>query len=297
MKLLGGWLVTAAMVAGCGTPVAAGTQPNPSVQASPTYTSVSAAIACPPVVPVHWAADDGASSGAYVCRTEVRDVPGDGSWQFQVVTGVTGGLDTLLHVYATPDAALGSGACTMELPDPLVVWLRGAETVAVRAPRDDCGKPTGEARAAYQGLTTVVLSTTRLTQVTSQLATDSGCSDSYKDMLSIEESSGGPPQTAAQPQPVTSGTRVCFYRVAPDEQGDRVGHLTSTELLTQEQTDAINAALRVAVVDRTCGRHTHTHFALLSTAGGGTLVALDGCAVQQDQGWWRAGDPLRTALS
>ena len=185
----------------------------------------------------------------------------------------------------------------MELPDPLVVWLRGAGTVPVRAPRDDCGKPTGAARAAYQGLTTVVLSTTRLTQVTSQLATDSSCSDAYKDMLSIEESSGGPPQTAAHPRPVASGTRVCFYTVAPDEQGDRVGHLTSSELLTQEQSDAINAALRVAVVDRTCGRHTHTRFALLSTAGGGTLVALDGCAVHQDQGWWRAGDSLRAALS
>jgi hypothetical protein len=43
----------------------------------------------------------------------------------------------------------------------------------------------------------------------------------------------------------------------------------------------------------------HKEFALVWSPpnGGSTLVALDGCAVQQDGGWWRATDQLRELLA
>ncbi|WBU39003.1 hypothetical protein [Homoserinibacter sp. YIM 151385] len=57
----------------------------------------------------------------------------------------------LLEVYGTMDAEPTSGACTLELPDPLILWLDlGEEIVPVRAPHDACAKPTEAAQAAYE---------------------------------------------------------------------------------------------------------------------------------------------------
>ena len=188
-----------------------------------------------------------------------------------------------------------SGACTSELPNPLVVYLDTGRSLPVRAPHDPCGKPTAAARTAYDGLTLQELTATKRDRVTSQESLDTQCSDSWKDMLAVEEGFGSPAQRSAVPDPLREPTRLCLYRVQKDAQGDRIGHLTTGRELTPGQVRQVNAELARSTADPSCGRHDHTMFALLSSAGGsdGTLVAVDGCAVQQGDGWWRATDGLR----
>jgi hypothetical protein len=270
--------------------------PASSTAASPSGSETQAA-ACPKQDPVHLPADLGTVTAAYLCQVEIRPIDGDGAWEFEVVKQVTSGLPDLLKAFAAPDVTDGTGACDAVLRNPLVVWLHGATTMAVRSPHDACTKPTDAAEAAYQALQTVEISATRLRQTTTQLAIDSNCSDQYKDMLSIEAEMGDPGQSAAHPQPISNPSRMCVYSVRPDQGDLPVGQLTSSRAFTPAQVDAINAALANAVVDDSCSRQGHRLFAVIDGGRGQTVVALDGCAVQQDGGWWRAGDDLRSLLS
>lgn len=179
-----------------------------------------------------------------------------------------------------------------------MVWLHGDDVVPVRAPRSRCGEPVDAARAAYDALFLQDVSVVRLRQVDSQLAVDSGCPERYKDTLAISEGDGGARATTARPRPLAALTRECTYRVELDADGLRVGRLTAARTLTALQLARVNAALARVGPGGTCSRHGQTRFALLSPPGGpGAVVALDGCAVQEDEGWWRAGDDLRALLS
>jgi hypothetical protein len=301
--LLAGMVV--ALLAACAThagPVSAPLATTvPSVVAHPSYAPISAADACPTAAGVHLPDDVGPVRAAYFCARETRPVPGDGEWQFLVVKGVTSGLGPLLAVYGTPDARPSSGACDLVGFEPRLLHLHGSTTVAVRAPLDGCGKPILAAIGALDALGTVEITATRLNRVTSQLAQTSACSDSYKDMLAIEESYGGPRQVSADPRPVGSGASLCIYSVTRDPHGYRFTWLSSARQLTSRDVSRINSALAGSTMDASCSRHQHGRFALLQaggTAGGPTtLVALDGCAVQQDGGWWRATDRLRALLT
>lgn len=272
----------------------------PPVAAHPSYGPIAAAVACPAGAGIHLPDGVGPVRAAYVCTHEFRQVPGDGEWQFLVIKGVTAGLDALLRVYRTADAPPTTGACAAIGVIPRILYLHGSRTLAVRAPLDGCGMPIEAGTHAYEALGTVEISATRLNRVTSELAQTSGCSDQYKDMLAIEESMGDPRQVAKAPRPVEPGAEVCVYAVGRDAQGYRFGQLSAARQLTAADTGRINSELTRATVDASCSRHQHTRFALLQaggTAGGPTtLVALDGCAVQQDDGWWRATDRLRALV-
>jgi hypothetical protein len=268
-----------------------------SVATGPSNAPVSAVDACPGGAPIHLPDDVAAVTQGYLCVRETRPVPGDGEWQFSVVKGVTSGLDAVVRTYRTPDAPLTNGACTADDRDPRVLFLRGSRTLAVRAPQDGCGQPSGTAVRAYEALGTVELSATKLKRVASQLAQTSGCSDMYKDMLAIEESLGHARQTSNLPSPVELGDELCIYAVTQDAHGYRFAWLSSARQLSRTDVDRINSALAGATVDASCSRHQHTRFALLGIGGATTLVALDGCAVQQDGGWWRASDRLRALLT
>jgi hypothetical protein len=284
--------------AGCAQPVSTGSPPpaTPVEDTSPPYGPISAADACPAVAPVHLPDAGPSPTQAYVCVQLFRKVPGDGEWQFSVVKGVTSGLAAVMRAYRTPDAPLTAGACTADYRNPLVIFLPGSRPLAVRAPRDGCGQPSGAAVRAYEALGTVELTATKLTRVTSQLAQTSGCSDMYKDMLAIEESLGNPRQTSKVPSPVELGDELCIYTVTLDPHGYRFAWLSSARQLSRTDVDRINSALAGATVDASCSRHQHTRFALLGIGGATTLVALDGCAVQQNGGWWRATDRLRALV-
>jgi hypothetical protein len=307
MKVPNALLLAAAvgLLAGCaqnGTPVSAPVATTvPSVAPNPTYTPISAADACPAGAPIHLPGDVPAITRAYLCVHEFRQVPGAGEWEFSIVKGVTSGLGALLRAYLTPDAALTDGTCPAIAVTPRVIYLQGSRTLAVRAPLDACRFPTAAGNSAYEALGTVDISATKEGQVRSQGSLTSGCPDMYKDMLAIEEESGGPSHISPTPRAVDAGTVLCLYAVAPDPQGLRVGRLTSARPVAATEVGQINRALTQSTVDASCGRHQHTRFAMLQPGGqsGGptTLVALDGCAVQQDGGWWRATDRLRALVA
>ena len=80
------------------------------------------------------------------------------------------------------------------------LYLHGSRTLAVRAPLDGCGAPLAAAWRAFDALGAVDLAATKLDRVTSPLAQTSGCSDQYKDMLAVEEESGGPRQIVDGPE-------------------------------------------------------------------------------------------------
>jgi len=299
------------LLTGCGQ--AAGTTAAEPVSSSPTGRPVPAAVpggvtpddACPAQEPGHLSREHGGVIDAHVCVDEDRAVPGEGVVLFHVVRRVTGGLDALLTAYAAPDdAPEPDTACAAVGWSQLVVHLRDdSGTHAVRAPVTTCNAPTEAAQSAYTALTTQVVGEQRDRTVQSQLSVDSNCPDAYKDTLSIDEDldSASPgqatPGTAATPRRLSGPVSVCTYRVAPDDQGTRVGRLDGHRTLTADQLSAVDEALGSARPDPTCSRHEHTRFALLGIdQQDATVVALDGCAVAQDGGWWRADDRLRLAI-
>ena len=249
----------------------------------------------------HLAIDHGRIDNGYLCTSEVRDVPGDGQWSYDVVRRVTGGLPALIDAYSTPDGTPGVALpCTMELPNPLIVWLHGDKLSAARAPLGSgCMKPIKEGVAAYNALTTEVISATKNHQVVSKLAADSGCGDAWKDMLSVGSATASAPPTTAPTEVPATDPHACIYTVSRDAEGSRVGTLTAYKKLTGNRLDLFNAALASARADATCGRTNHTKFAVIlpnTKDGNETYVAMDGCAVQQGSKWWRAPDQLRALL-
>jgi hypothetical protein len=273
----------------------------PATSLATTYPALAPAVACPTLPAQHLASHQAPVEAAYLCGEESRPIAGDGVWSFQVVRRVTDGLNPLLAAYAVPDAgpAAPDTACAAVGWAPLIVYLHDASGVrAVRAPQDDCGGPTSAARTAFESVTTAVVWEKKTRQVQSQQSVDSGCPDQYKDMLSIYEqfpSSARSP--AAAPAPLAAPVLECMYRVIVDAEGERVGEFQGYRTLTADQVAAVNAALGHARADPTCSRHEQTRFAVLGMDRSPTTVALDGCAVEQDSGWWRAGDDLRAALA
>jgi hypothetical protein len=262
----------------------------PSTSASP----IARADACPKQAGGHLPDQLGTVTRAYVCTSDVRAVPGDGEWQFDLVREVTGGLPELLKAYAAGDAAPTNGFCTLEAAAPLDVTLHADRVVTARAPHNSCGKPSAEARAAYDALALTEVEAVKVRQVQTEQSKASGCPDRYKDIMSVDEKYGGKGSTTGDPRPQKAPLLVCTYVVEVDPQGDRIGRLTATRTLAQPAVDEVNAALGQVTVDTTCSRHEHTRFVIL---GGGVEIALDGCGVQQDNDWWRGTEALRQAVS
>lgn len=313
-------VLAALLLAGCGNGVQAtdarrasdapltayASEAEPSAEPSGDYVGVAGdlaksvpavAAACPALrakrLPENPPADQ-----IFFCTMATRPVAGDGEWMFAQVRRVTGGVEKLFAAYAHRDARLGQGACKADLPDPRVVWLHTEPIRMVHAPRDKCGKPTDVAREAFDSLTTEIVADVRMRQVQSQQSIDTGCSQQWKDMLSeLARDSTAAPSGAPSPMPA-GPAKVCRYTVQVDAQGSRVGELVSAQQLDAERVQAINTALAAARPDATCRRDEHHSFAVvtISTGGDELYAALDGCAVQQGNKWWRAGDDLRDLL-
>ena len=125
-----------------------------------------------------------------MCSTEIRIVPGDGSWRFAIVSRVTAGADRLLTAYAEPDDDTEVDVCTAVYIPPGHVWLQiDGEIVTVRAPADRC-HPLDDAIAVYASLTLEVVAEERLDQTSTQLSADTGCPDDWLDVLAKEIPSG-----------------------------------------------------------------------------------------------------------
>ncbi|MDX6218244.1 MAG: hypothetical protein QOG99_3828 [Frankiales bacterium] len=273
---------------------------GPTTSPSPLSSSVPMDVACPVQEPVHLADDQPPVTDAFICGEDDQRVPGDGIWLVRYVHRITGGLEGLLAAYQAADTPPPTGeqfGCPTVLYAPSTVYLHSDEgTVAVRAPRGVCSDPQATASEAFRALTTETVWTQRDRRVQSEESVTTGCTDAYKDTLSMD---AGSPSRTPSATPLEGPVLVCTYKVEADAQGDRIGRLDGHRALTADEIAAVNAALRNVTVDPTCNRSTQTRFALLVAKNGPTVVALDGgCAVSQnDGGWFRAGDDLRAALA
>lgn len=248
----------------------------------------------------HLPDDVGPLTAAYLCVIVERAVPGDGTWQYQVVREITGGLAGLADTLAVPDASPTSGPCTDQLDIGAPIWVVGQRGALVRVPLDGCGHALSAARATVERLPTKIFAEKRLRQTQSQVAVDSGCSQDFKDMLRVAAAEHRQPTVQPPPQlDETMRWTVCRYDVVSQD-GGVVGSLTSADPLSPTQVKTLNAALASAHVDASCRRDDHTRFATVIDRDGSNYwldVALDGCAVQRGSDWWRADTEVRRLLT
>lgn len=252
---------------------------------------------CPQPEPEHLPAGLAAVE-VYVCATETRAVAGEGTWSYAVVRRAVDGAD-LLAAYATADEQPTSGICTLELPNPRVVWIKTDVITAVRAPVDGCHKPQAAAIDAYDRLATEVVAEERLGQISSELADTSGCEMAWTDMFAYLDAYPGGLEPRTLDELPLAADRACTYVVEAGPSDDKSqGELVDAATITDAEASAIDAALASSVEDPTCELIGHTSFVVLWSDADDKVVsvALDGCAVQLDGSWWRGSDELRTLL-
>ena len=143
-------------------------------------------------------------------------------------------------------------------------------------PTDECANPREEARTALEALPFRVLSETRVRQLESQQSIDSGCSEFWKDELTIDAGHAKPgPATPLWPTP--AALRVCIYDTSRSTE-DLVGQFASGRTLTGDAAKTLSDALGKAGPATACST-PHARFAVvnLDSTGQRAVAALDGC--------------------
>lgn len=195
---------------------------------------------------------------------------------------IVGGLPDLVAAFSVADERASGGACPAIGYDPLAVTLvTSAGPRVVRAPQGPCGEPQAAARRAYDALKLRLVASKRLGQAQSELGLRSGCSESYKDVISLE---AGATVASGQPNAGKPSRHVCIYEVEEEVPGGmRVGRLTDAVNLGPGQVQTILGQL----LHRRprCAGDTHTSFALLTTGSDNVTIALDGCG----RALWQSG--------
>lgn len=278
----------AMILAGCGTPEAPPVADGrPGAEAYPVVEPT-----CPASDPHQLPEDSIAPHGsggvpqsfvtAWVlrCRSDLRDKPGQGKWTVQVAERADAPATELVAELRRPSDPLTNAACTMELvvPPYFVLVDAAGKGVAPAVPTDQCGKPRREALAALDKLAFRVISETPVNQVRSPRSVESGCSDTFKDMLTIEADRAKPaPARPAFEAPVGS-LRVCLYERVVSKR-DQVGSLLAARGLDGDAAKNLVAALDKAGPAAGCAV-PYERFAVLSSpdnVGGFAVAELDGC--------------------
>ena len=159
------------------------------------------------------------------CRIDFRDIAGEGRWSVLVASWADSGLGPFLAALRAPDEKPSDGACPLNLI--LTPWfaLVTADGTVVRArvPVTSCHQPQDAALKAFAALPFTVVKETRIRQVETPEAQESGCPQQWKDMVAIVAGSSGAPGSADRPvldSPAGAKARVCLYRSdgAPPEE-------------------------------------------------------------------------------
>ena len=150
----------ALLLAGCSTaadPGAAAPEetPAPELTAVPLtpLTHPDVLAYCPDLPAGHLAVAAAEVVEVFRCTTEFGL---DGAPTIEYVDRVVEDRDALLEAYDTADTGRPADQmCTLDMADPLILWLELAtgDTVAVRAPTDECGKPQLAVQAVLVGTT------------------------------------------------------------------------------------------------------------------------------------------------
>jgi hypothetical protein len=268
-------LGTAALVIGaavaCGNPVAA-----PKVaDKPPVWVEVGCSVKDPldPSVKRGGVPADFVANSVVRCRSEPREVPGEGTWTVQIIERADGPVPELLDMLRKPSgpppANMICPAIGYAKPYFMLVGAKG-RALLPDVPTSTCGKPHDEVTRFLDKLPYRTVSETRTGLVGSVRSNETGCPDTWKDTI-VLESPKAAPGDAMWPDP--AGTpRVCTYLVDGD-----TGRLANGFSLTGPAVSALRSALDTAGPAAVCDR-PHTRFAVvLPSMGGSATVELDGC--------------------
>jgi hypothetical protein len=233
------------------------------------------------------------------CRSETRDVPGRGQVSYRITERADTDAAALVEQLRRPSDPRSNGACPLVLVLPPYFLLVDASGRALlpAVPTDGCNRPRDEALKPLETLPFRAISETEVGTVQSQKSTDSGCSDSFKDLVALERDRARPaPAHHLWTYPVNS-VRVCGYdRISGGELP--VGQLATGRTLTPEAAKPLLDALdRVGpATDCTAG---HTRIAVVHSQSESAVAELDGCRrlLRPDHTLGQLDDPTLALLT
>ncbi|BCJ74486.1 hypothetical protein CS0771_40300 [Catellatospora sp. IY07-71] len=170
-----------------------------------------------------------------------------------------------------PCFAMISGAPWLAVIDADGRWTRPG------IPLGRCRASRQEFTQALRALQTTTVATWSIREVISAEAAASGCSESYKDVIAIQDTTESSPRSGT-PKPFPSGpVRVCVYEVAQGR--DAVGEFSHGTVLPEDRRGAIEQALLAAGPPKPCNEHA-SRFAVVHSVSGFDpqhYVELGGC--------------------
>jgi hypothetical protein len=212
------------------------------------------------------------------CRTDVQSVPGKGNWQVRVTERADGPATKLRTALNRPSEPRTKGPCpAIAMIVPYFVLVDSAGKGYLPAlPYTSCMLPQSQFIQELNALPFHVVSSTPIRLVDSPLSQRSGCSQRWKDVVTIEAGSA-PPAGPAIPWPSPPiQVRVCVY---PANNGADGGDLIAGKVLDKPHTTQLLQAMLGSPIARACSMQ-HTGYAVILPAqpgGDPWYVELDGC--------------------
>jgi hypothetical protein len=222
------------------------------------------------------------------CANGTRRYAGDGEWATLARRVATTGMPRLLTALKRPDERARSGvACAAIAYGPLDILLvdRHGRYLHPRFPETGCGAPQPAFSSALAALRWRTVSVTRVQQLRSQAAIDSGCEMAWKNLHALLI---GPARAAPSGPVLTERPRaalqICLYGRSKDPDA---GSFRRGLTLTGAPAAALRTALGGAGSASSCP--LVADFAVVFAGGPWVEVELGGC--------WRVlrGDTVGTA--
>lgn len=204
------------------------------------------------------------------CRSEFREVPGEGTWVVQITERADAPVSQLVDLLRRPSETPPPGqiACpdiAYSVPYFLLVDAAG-KALLPTVPTEVCGKPLGEVTNLLENLPYKTVTETRVALAQS-VSPNGGCHDLRKDSIAVASPMPAPATTVFASTPEI---HVCVYTVAGE-----YGQLETGYLL--RDGSALKAKLDAAGPAAPCDK-PHTRFAVLTIwSGSSATVELDGC--------------------
>jgi len=230
---------------------------------------------------------------AVMCREDTQQRP-DGGTDAIAVEDRADDVAALLAALRLPDAPPPSPEpsagdespdsdliCTADgySPPRLVLRDRQGRWVRPWIPRDDCGKPLAEAKAAMDKLRWTRVATRVLGEVESAEAAASGCDQVFTDMVWF--TGVYPPTRQGDLAPLAddaASIRLCIYQVKASGRDSEKpqGDFAAGGTLPTNRWAAVKRAVQTSGKATTCTTPAN-RFARLVTPRGDIYVELDGC--------------------
>jgi hypothetical protein len=233
------------------------------------------------------------------CRIDVQSIPGKGNWQVRLTERADGPATQLRAALNRPSEPLTNGPCpaiAMIVPYFVLVDSTGRGYLPA-LPYDSCRLPQSKFMQELNALPFHVVSTTPIRLVDSPLSQQSGCSQRWKDVVTVEAGSATPAGPANPWPSPPSQVRVCVY---PSGNGSDGGDLVAGRLLDKAQTIGLLRVMFGSPIARACSAR-HNQYAVVLPAqpqGEPWYVELDGCqrVLRPNHTLGQATDELLTLL-